>query len=913
MNKKLFLIDGHAHCYRAFYAIPHLSSPDGRPTNAVYGFTGMLLKVLREQKPDYIAAVFDAPGPTFRHEQFADYKAQRKPMPDELGPQIDLIHEVVDAANIARVVMPGYEADDIIGTLARRAAAEGVDVYIATGDKDALQLLDEHVRLFDTKNGKEYTVDDLADDKGIRPDQVTDTMALSGDSSDNVPGIRGIGPKTALKLIQEYDSLENVFDHVDEISGKTLQRRLSEGVDIAETSRKLVTLDTDAPVEVTLSDCAVREPDVERLGALFRELGFKKFLADLGGDATEPEAPARGTGVSPVIEHGGDGRATVGRGDVAYTTVDTEEALAGLAAELAGQEQISIDLETTSKEPMKAAIVGFSFSWVAREAVYVPVAGPLGSQTIPLVTALERLRPIIESDRPAKIGQNIKYDTIVLRNAGVRVRGIAFDTMVAAYLLDPDRRRYNLDDLALAHLGFRKIPTSDLIGTGRNQITMDRVAVDKVAEYACEDADTVVRLFDVLSPELEKTGLAELAADLEFPLIEVLAEMEFAGIKVDANALGDISEQLATAIDTIAKEIHDAAGEEFNIDSPKQLSGILFDKLSMPPSRKTKTGFSTNADVLEELAVAYPIAAKVARYRAMKKLKSTYADALPKMINARTGRVHTSLNQTMTATGRLSSSDPNLQNIPVRTEEGREIRRAFIASGPDAVLLSADYSQIELRILAHFSGDEALRDAFLNDLDIHAFVAAEVHGVGIDDVDRDMRRRAKAVNFGIIYGLTPYGLSRDIGVPVGEAKQFIDAYFERYARVREFIDSTLELAREQGYVTTMFGRRRYLPMLHSKNDVERRYAERMAVNAVVQGTAADMAKIAMNRIHRRIEDEGRPSKMLLQIHDELLFELPVDAVDGEREMIEKEMTGAAELDVPVKVNIGVGANWLEVK
>ena len=602
-----------------------------------------------------------------------------------------------------------------------------------------------------------------------------------------------------------------------------------------------------------------------------------------------------------------------GRGVVAYHTVDTEAALKKLAGRLVKQKRISIDLETTSQHPMKAGIVGFSFAWKTHEAYYVPVAGPLGSKTLPLGTALEHLRPVIESDAPAKIGQNIKYDTIVLRNAGVRMRGIAFDTMVAAYLIDPERRRYNLDDLALGYLGFRKIPTSDLIGKGRDQITMDRIEVETVAEYACEDADTVVRLFDVLSPELEKCSLADLAAGLEFPLIEVLAEMEYAGIEVDAGVLAELSEQLAKSIDAIGREIHEEADEEFNIDSPKQLSAVLFDRLKMPPSRKTKTGYSTDADVLSGLAAEYPIAAKIARYRAMKKLKSTYADALPKMINAATGRVHTSFNQTMTATGRLSSSDPNLQNIPVRTDEGREIRKAFVAGDAGSVLLSADYSQIELRILAHLSGDEALRDAFLNDLDIHAFVAAEVNGVGIDDVDSAMRRRAKAVNFGIIYGLTPYGLSKDIGVPVGEAKQFIEAYFARYSRVQAFILEIIETAQSQGYVTTMFDRRRYLPTIHSRNDVERRYAERMAVNAVIQGTAADMAKIAMNRIHRRIEAEQRPSRMLLQIHDELLFELPADAVDGERDMIEQEMTGAATLDVPVKVNVGVGRNWLEVK
>jgi len=900
MSKTLFLIDAHAHCYRAFYAIPHLSSPDGRPTNAVFGFTAMLLKVLKSEKPDYVAVVFDAPGPTFRHEKSEDYKAQRKPMPDELQPQIPLIKDVVEAANVALLSVPKYEADDVIGTLATRASAEGVDVYIATGDKDALQLLDEHVRVYDTKLEKAYGRDDLEKEKGIRPEQVIDLMALSGDASDNVPGIRGIGPKTAVKLIREHGTFENVFDHVDDIAQEALRKRLAEGREAAEVSRELVTIDTDVPLEIGLADCARREPDTERLTVLFRELGFKKFLHDLGGEAeAEPLAAARPK--------------AAGRGKVRYHTIDTEKALASLARRLARQKCIAIDLETTSQVPMAASIVGFSFAWKAREAYYVPVAGPMGSTTVPRETALKHLRPMIESETPAKMGQNIKYDWVVLRNAGVRMAGIVFDSMVAAYLLDPDRRRYNLDDLALGYLGFRKIPTADLLGSGRKQLTMDRVPVEQVAEYACEDADTVVRLFDVLSPELEKHGLAKLARELEFPLVEVLAEMEYAGVRIDADALAEVSDELREALEHIAAEIYDEADEQFNIDSPKQLSGVLFGKLNMPKSRRTKTGFSTNADVLAELAVDYPLAAKIARYRALKKLKGTYADALPRMIHPATGRIHTSFNQTMTATGRLSSSDPNLQNIPVRSEEGREIRRAFVPSGEDTLLLSADYSQIELRILAHLSSDPALREAFFSDLDIHAFVAAEVHGVGLDDVDADMRRQAKAVNFGILYGLTPYGLSKDIGLPVGAAKEFIDAYFVRYGEVRRFIDETIASARNDGYVTTLFGRRRYLPTINSKNDVERRYAERMAVNAVIQGTAADLAKIAMNRIHRRIVRERRPSAMLVQIHDELLFEVPAAQAQAERKMIEKEMVGAAKLDVPVKVHVGIGKNWLEAK
>ncbi|MFO7898202.1 MAG: DNA polymerase I [Planctomycetota bacterium] len=897
MSEKFFLIDGHAHCYKSFYAIRHLSAPDGRPTNAAFGFTRMILNLLKKEEPDYIAAAFDTPDLTFRHEEYEDYKAQRQAMPDELQPQIPIIRDILDAANVPLVAVPGYEADDVIGTLAKQASREGIDVYIATGDKDALQLLDGRVRLYDTQTGKAYTAEDLAEEKGIRPDQVPDMMALSGDTSDNVPGIHGVGPKTALKLIREYETLENVLEHADEVSGKVLSRRLAEGAEDARTSRRLVTLDLDVPLDLTVPDCQRREPDKEKLFGIFTELGFKKFIAELGGvEEVADTAPVAGE-----------------RGEVRYHTVDTGDALGELAEALAGQDRISVDLETTSRRPMAASIVGFSFAWEGREAWYVPVAGPLGSRTLSLDAALEALRPVLESERPAKIGQNLKYDCVVLRNAGVRLRGISFDTMVAAYLLDPDRRRYNLDDLTLGYLGFRKIPTVDLVGKGRDEITMDRVDVEKVAEYACEDADTVVRLFDVLSPKLEETGLAELARELEFPLVEVLAEMEYTGITLDSRTLSEISEELAARLEAIAGRIYEEAGEEFNIDSPKQLSAVLFDKLGMPPKRRTKTGYSTAAGVLEELAVDYPIAAMVSRYRALKKLKSTYTDVLPRMVNPSTGRVHTSFNQTMTATGRLSSSEPNLQNIPVRTDEGRAIRRAFVASGPDRRLLAADYSQIELRILAHFSGDPALCDAFRSDLDIHAFVAAEVSGVGIDDVDRSMRRRAKAVNFGIIYGLTPYGLSKGIGVSVAAAKDFIDAYFARYSQVRAFIDQTIEVAREQGFVTTMFGRRRYLRNIRSENDTERRYAERMAVNAVIQGTAADMAKIAMNRIHRRIENEGRPSSMLLQIHDELVFEVPVDELDGEREMIRDEMVGAGELDVAIKVNIGVGRNWLEVK
>ena len=897
MSRKFILVDGHAHCYRSFYAIRHLSAPDGRPTNAAFGFTRLILNLLKKEKPDYLAVAFDTADLTFRHEQYEDYKAQRQPMPDDLSPQMPIIRDILDAANVPVLAVPGYEADDVIGTLAKQASSKGIDVYIATGDKDALQLLDEHIRIYDTQSGKAYSADDLEKDKGIRPEQVPDMMALSGDTSDNVPGIRGVGPKTALKLIQEYGTLDNVLDHADEVSGDVLSKRLAEGADDARASRRLVQLDVDVPLELSVEDCRRREPDKAKLIEIFRDLGFKKFIVELGDTEDLADPP-------PV---------TTDRGAVEYHIVQTPEQLDKLVGQLAEQDWFSFDLETTSRRPMKAHIVGLSFAWSEREAWYVPVAGPLGSKTLPVEDVLDALRPLLENERPNKIGQNLKYDAVVLCNNGIRMRGITFDTMVAAYLLDPDRRRYNLDDLTLGYLGYRKTPIAELIGTGKNQITMDRVEVSKAADYACEDADAVVRLYHVLAPQLDESGLARLARDLEFPLVEVLAEMEYTGIPFDASALADISEELSAELEFIAGHIYDEAGETFNINSPQQLSVVLFDKLGLPPKRKTQTGYSTAAGVLEELAIDYPIAAMVSRYRQLQKLKNTYTDVLPRMVNKATGRIHTSFNQTMTATGRLSSSEPNLQNIPVRTEEGRNVRRAFVASSDDRRLLAADYSQIELRIMAHLSDDPALCDAFRSGLDIHSFVAAEINGVGVDDVDRGMRRRAKAVNFGIIYGLTPYGLSRGIGVSVETASDFIDAYFKRYSRVQEFIETTIEFAREHGFVTTMFGRRRYLKNISSENANERRYAERMAVNAVIQGTAADMAKIAMNRIYRRIESENRPVQMLLQIHDELVFEVQLDGMDAEREMIRDEMVGAGKLDVPVKVNIGVGPNWLDAK
>ena len=912
MSKTLYLIDGHSHIYSAFYAIRGLTAPDGRPINAVYGFTATLHKILARE-PDSIAVVLDAGAKTFRNDLFDQYKATRKPMPEELVSQLPLIDEMIAAHGIRTVKRAGFEADDLIATLARQAEKQGFDVVILTSDKDAQQLLSDHIHIYDNRKDRTIDASVLKEEKGIIPEQVVDMMALSGDTSDNIPGVPGIGPKTAQELIQQYGTLEGVLSHVDDIRGKRRQENLRKFADQARLSKDLVTLDDDVALDVTVDDLVPVEPDREKLLALFRKWGFKRFLDELIDATPEQDTDYRLINtpetfdefIKRLREH--VARPPVGRDD------DPEEATRGTGPR-ATAARFSVDLETTSTFPRDAEIVGIAFSWKPFDGDYLAIRTPDLEPNLDRDVVLAALKPILEDERVPKVGQNLKYDAVVLLNEGIELRGVAFDTMLASYVLNPGKRRHNLDDLSAEVLGHRMIPISDLIGKGKKQILMSAVPSQSVAEYACEDADVAWRIAAVLEPKLAEAQLDTLYRDLELPLIDVLRDMEWAGVRVDVDALATISEAMGARIETLRKEIHATAGEEFNIDSTQQLGVVLFDKLGLPGSKRTKTGFSTDQSVLEGLAPMHKLPKLVLEYRQLTKLKGTYVDALPLLVSPKTGRIHASFNQTVTATGRLSSSDPNLQNIPIRTEEGEKIRAAFITGSDDAVLLSADYSQIELRLLAHFTADEALSEAFKRGDDIHAFVAAQIYDIDQADVTSAQRRQAKAVNFGIMYGQTAYGLAAQLGIPVGEAAKFIDAYYERYASVERFFEQVLIDCREKGYVTTLLGRRRYLQGIKDpSNRRNRNQAERMAVNTVCQGSAADLIKKAMIDIHRQLRDEKLKTRLILQIHDELLFEVPENELEHVQPLVTSLMESAIPLSVPMVVNVAVGKNWREAK
>ncbi|MHC5054513.1 MAG: DNA polymerase I [Planctomycetota bacterium] len=905
--KKLYLIDGHAVLYRAYFAIKtKLAAPGtGQPTHAAFGFTRIVRAMLAEHSPDYLVVCMDAPGPTFRHERYDDYKANRPSMPDDLSPQIGMVERVMDAYGIPVIRAQGYEADDVLGTLAEAAAAQRVDVVIVSGDKDVLQLVKDGagkdggtVAAFDPtpsgkggpRGGEFLDSEGVERKKGVPPEKLIDVFGLAGDSSDNIPGVPGVGPKTAVKLVQKYGSLEAALAGAAEGKEKgKLRERLVEHADQARLSRELATIRTDAPVELDLEAARAHahESD-EKLMAVFRELGFRAFLKELAPSGHKE--------------------------DLRYETVDTPKALEKFVKKLSGQERFAVDLETDSQRPRGATIVGLSFSWKPKEGYYIPVRAPLGERALDEGEVLAKLGPILEDPKRHKVGQNAKYDMIVLRRAGVAMRGLDFDTMVASYLLDAGSRSHGIDALALQHLGFRKIATTEIIGKGREQTTMDRVPVDKVARYACEDADIAWRLCGVLEKGIRDRGLEELYRELELPLVDVLAEIEWNGIAVDGEALAGLAAGMADGLAIEEKAIHGLAGEEFAIASTKQLNAILYEKLGLPILKRTPKGApSTDADVLRRLSGQHELPKAVMRYRELAKLKSTYADSLPGYVNAETGRIHASLHQAVTATGRLSSSDPNLQNIPIRSESGRAIRQCFIAGHEGAKLLSADYSQVELRLLAHLSGDERLVKAFRDGRDIHAAVAAEMGGVAIDKVTSDMRRRAKTVNFGLIYGQGAQHLARSTGMTVKEADSFISEYFRRFAGVKRFRAKVLEDAREEGRVVTMLGRVRYIPDINSDDVAARRGAERMAFNTVIQGSAADLMKRAMIDIHRDMSAKRMRSRMILQIHDELLFESPERELEALRGLVEERMAGAFTLKVPLVVDSGVGDNWLDLE
>ena len=922
MAKSLYIIDAHAHIYAAYYAPMRgqLTSPSGEPTKATYIFTMAILGLIQRRKPDMLVVALDSKAPTFRRKMYADYKAHRPPMPDDMPVQIDRIEQILDAMNIPRVRLDGFEADDIIGTLAKKASAEGMDVFICSGDKDVLQLLDERVRAYDMKRDIEFDVSRMRNEMGVSPEQFREVLALQGDTSDNIPGLPDVGPKTALSWIQQYGSIDNLYKHADEIKGKRGES-LRNFKDNVTLSRELVTIDCDVPIKIDYADLGLGEPDRPKLAELFTELGFSRLITQLDLAKYPPQGAAATAAGQPssvvprpssVVAEPGE-LACVDTTDHDYQLIDTPEKFDGLLKELKKQNLFAIDTETTSIDAMRAELVGMSFSWEAHRAFYLAFKAPLGSQRLDLDQIRPKLAPILTDEEVKKIGQNIKYDLLILQNAGLPVRGVHFDTMVASYCLDP-ARSHSMDNMAIDYLKYRPVPIYDLIGKGKNQLTFDMVDTAAACRYAAEDADITWQLYEYLKARLEKEpDIYRLFEQVEMPLVPVLATMEHNGVSLDTRLLRKMSGEITETLKSVTDRIYEQAGCVFNIDSPKQLAEILFDRLDLTPVRVGKAGRSTDADVLEQLAEEHPIADSILEYRTLSKLKNTYVGKLGSLINPRTGRVHASFNQTITATGRLSSSNPNLQNIPIRTELGRKIRSAFIPAKKTDCILSADYSQVELRLLAHFSKDKALMEAFAADRDIHAFVASQIYGVAIEDVTGEMRSKCKAVNFGIIYGQGAFGLSRSVGMSMADAKKFIDDYFARYSSIRAFMDGVIELARKTGYAETILHRRRKIQDLNSKNANKRSQAQRFAVNTVIQGSAADLIKVAMVAIAGRIEREALPVKLILQIHDELVFELPAEQAETHGRWIGKEMSSAIKLDVPLKVDISYGPTWLAGK
>jgi len=914
MAKKLYIIDGHAHIYAAFFAPTGGSdawtSSLGEPTKAVHIFTTALLGLIKRQKPDMLVVALDSKSKTFRKEMYPEYKANRPPMPDDLPGQIDRIEQILEAMNIPIFRIDGFEADDIIGTLSKRAAADGYDCLICSKDKDILQLLDEHISTFDIKTDTRMDVDALVEKMGIKPEQFIDCLALQGDTSDNIPGIPDVGPKTALGWIQKYGSIENLYAHVDEIKGKRGDN-LRKFKDKIALSKELVTIDCNVPLEIDYSNLAVKKFDDVRLEEIFTELGFSRLLNTLVV-ARRPSPGSSDTGRESqrtIYEE----PASVKTVKHDYQLIDTAEKFEKFADKLKKQKIFAIDTETTSVNAMRADLVGMSFCWQPGQAFYLPVKAPLGSKHLEIEAVRGELAPILAEQDVKKIGQNIKYDLHILQNARMPLKGIYFDTMVASYCLDPERG-HSLNKMAADFLNYDCIPISALIGKGRNQLTFDMVDTAAACEYAAEDAEVTFGLYNYLKDRLEeKPSLKKLFEEVEMPLVSVLAAMEYNGVSLDTKLLRKMSGEIAEMLKTITEQIYQHAGSVFNIDSPKQLAEILFDRLGLIPIRKGKTGRSTDAAVLEQLSGQHPAIELTLQYRALSKLQNTYAKKLGSLINPRTERVHASFNQTITATGRLSSSSPNLQNIPIRSELGSKVRSAFVPAKKSDCILSADYSQIELRLLAHFSKDKALMAAFAADRDIHRFVASQIYNVPIEDVTSEMRSSCKAVNFGIIYGQGAFGLSRTIGISQAEAKKFIEDYFARYSSIRQFIDECIAEAKQTGYAETILHRRRKIPNLNSKNSNKRSQSERLAVNTVIQGSAADLIKVAMVTIQQKIEDENLPVAMILQVHDELVFELPTAEADTHAKWIATQMTGAIKLDVPLKVDITHGPTWLSEK
>ncbi len=931
--EKLFLLDAYALIYRAYYAFiknPRINSK-GMNTSAIFGFVNTLADVIKRQQPTHIGVAFDPAGPTFRHEAYEQYKAQREETPEDIRLSVPIIKEIITAFRIPILEVPGYEADDVIGTLATTAGGRGIDTYMMTPDKDYGQLVSEHVFMYRPRFGdKDFDtlgVEEVKAKFGIeRPEQVIDLLGLMGDSSDNIPGCPGVGEKTALKLITEFGSIENLLANTDQLKG-ALRKKVEENTEQIRFSRFLATIKTDVPIELDMESLRLQEPDEEKLRTLFEELEFRN-LADRVLKADKPTAAptkkaSKKEDDSPTLFQGDffglfEAESTdepkystlAGLEDTTYNyqLVDTKEKRDELLRILRTHDFLVLDTETTGTEPMASELVGMSFSVAEGEAWYVPVPADRAEAT----AIVEEFREVLTNPKTTKVGQNIKYDLLMLAQYGVWLEGPLFDTMVAHYVLSPELH-HGMDYLAEVLLHYRTIPIENLIGPkGKNQKNMRDLAPEEVYKYACEDADVTLRLKNVLEKQLREQGAYDLFHDIEMPLVPVLAQMEFNGVRIDTDALRETSALYTQRLQEIEQEIYSLAGQPFNISSPKQVGEMLFETLKISAkAKKTKGGqYSTSEEVLESLRDKHPVVGRILDYRGLKKLLSTYIDALPALINPRTGRIHTSFNQTVTATGRLSSSNPNLQNIPIRHEDGREIRRAFI---PDdgCEFFSADYSQIELRIMAHLSGDTNMMEAFRLGQDIHAATAAKVYKVPLAEVTRDQRSKAKTANFGIIYGISAYGLSDRMHVPVKEAKELIDGYFQTYPQVKAYMDSSIALARDKGYTETICRRRCYLPDINSHNAVVRGYAERNAINAPIQGSAADIIKVAMANIHQRFQREGIRSKMLIQVHDELNFSVLPEERERVQRIVIEEMEGAYLMQVPLQADCGWGKNWLE--
>ncbi len=911
----LVLVDGSSYVYRAFHALPPLTNSRGEPTGAVLGVLNMLLKFIKDYQPRHIAVVFDAPGKTFRDELFTEYKAHRPSMPDYLRAQIAPLLEIIAAQGLPLLRVPGVEADDVIGTLARRAARAGQTVLISTGDKDMAQLVDDSITLINTMNNAVLDREAVKAKFEVYPEQIVDYLALVGDTSDNIPGIDKVGPKTGARLLQQYGGLDALIAHVAEIPGR-VGENLRAGLPTLELSRRLATIRTDLELPPEAQAPTPGPADTARLRELYTRYELRSLLRQLegGGAGAAAAAGAEGSAAAPAGSVPAAPSPAADATPKHYETLTRWEDFARWLEALSRCELFAFDTETTSLDYMRAEIVGVSFCIEPGSAAYVPLAHvyPGAPPQLERARVLGALKPLLEDPARGKVGHNLKYDAHVLRHAGISLAGLRFDSMLESYVWNSVATNHDMDSDAQRYLGLHTITYEDIAGKGAKQLSFDQVPVEKAAEYAAKDADVTLRLHRALWPQLESVpALSRLYQDCEQPLVPVLFAMEHHGVLVDRERLRAQSREFARALQELLIQAHREAGHEFNIDSPKQLQQILFERLQLPVRRRTQTGqASTAEDVLEELAGSFALPKIVLEYRALAKLKSTYTDKLPEQVNERTGRIHTSYAQAVAATGRLSSVDPNLQNIPVRRPEGRRIRQAFIAP-PGHVLLAADYSQIELRIMAHLSGDESLRAAFAADLDVHQTTAAEVFGVAPEAVSADQRRTAKVINFGLIYGMSPFGLARQLGIERGAAQKYVERYFQRYPGVKRFMDETRARARETGYVETVFGRRLYLPDIRSGNPQLRQYAERSAINAPMQGTAADIIKRAMIAIHAWCSREDSPARLIMQVHDELVLEVRTGAVEAVSAAVRERMVDAASLAVPLAVEIGSGANWDE--